>query len=104
MGVLESIDLKQKNYPYRKSFEEFYQRYEIISPIFGTQRYDQMDKGSTDFRQLSSEIIKDTLLGFGSDLYAIGNTKILMRNEIVAVLDRAKGKAVTIFNFLISFL
>ena len=24
MGVLESVDLKQKNYPYRKKYEEFY--------------------------------------------------------------------------------
>jgi myosin heavy subunit len=36
MGVLESIDLKQKNYPFRKSFEEFYAKYELLSPIYGT--------------------------------------------------------------------
>ena len=24
MGVMESVDLKQKNFPFRKKFEEFY--------------------------------------------------------------------------------
>ena len=30
MGVLESVDLKQKNYPFRKKFEEFYAEYELL--------------------------------------------------------------------------
>lgn len=34
MGVLESVDLKQKNFPYRKNYEEFYQRYELLSPLY----------------------------------------------------------------------
>lgn len=50
MGVLESIDVKQKNYPYRKSFEEFYHRYELLSPLYGTMRYENMPKASTDFK------------------------------------------------------
>ncbi len=60
MGVLESIDVKQKNYPFRKSFEEFYQRYELLSPIYGTTRYDNMPKTS-DFRTLCDTILKGSL-------------------------------------------
>mmetsp|Transcript_29119 Transcript_29119/g.28163 ORF Transcript_29119/g.28163 Transcript_29119/m.28163 type:complete len:96 (+) Transcript_29119:1919-2206(+) len=36
MGVLESVSLKQKNFPYRKGFEEFYAKYELLSPLYGT--------------------------------------------------------------------
>jgi myosin heavy subunit len=42
MGVLESVDLKQKNFPFRKKYEEFYARYEILGPLYGTIRYDKM--------------------------------------------------------------
>lgn len=42
MGVLESVDLKQKNFPFRKKYEEFYARYEILGPLYGTVRYDKM--------------------------------------------------------------
>ena len=30
----------------------------------------------------------------GEEYYAVGNTKILMRNEIVAIFEKAKAKAV----------
>jgi myosin heavy subunit len=49
MGVLESVDLKQKNFPYRKNYEEFYSRYELLSPLYGQCRYDNMDKTAYDF-------------------------------------------------------
>lgn len=39
MGVLESVDLKQKNYPFRKKFEEFYAEYELLSPRYAQVRY-----------------------------------------------------------------
>ena len=44
MGVLESVNLKQKNYPFRKKFEEFYADYELLSPEYSRKRYYQMDK------------------------------------------------------------
>jgi myosin heavy subunit len=39
MGVLESVELKQKNFPFRKKFIEFYQEYELLSPRFSTIRF-----------------------------------------------------------------
>jgi len=39
MGVLESVELKQKNFPFRKKFQEFYQEYELLSPRFSAIRY-----------------------------------------------------------------
>lgn len=60
MGVLESVDLKQKNFPYRKYYEDFYARYELLGPIYGQCRYDNMvDKSAYNFRQLSINIVHD---------------------------------------------
>ena len=62
MGVLESVDLKQKNFPFRKKYEEFFARYEILGPLYGTIRYDKMvDKSQYNFREYSIKIIQETL-------------------------------------------
>jgi myosin heavy subunit len=42
MGVLESIKVKQENFPYRKKYEEFYRIYELLSPAYAEGRYDLM--------------------------------------------------------------
>ena len=39
MGVMESVALKQKNFPFRKKFEDFYAEYEILSPRYAQVRY-----------------------------------------------------------------
>lgn len=58
MGVLESVDLKQKNFPYRKYYDEFYHRYEILSPLYGSCRYHNMtDKSRYNFRELTIGIV-----------------------------------------------
>lgn len=56
-----------------------------------------MNRAVMDFRTLSCNILNETLQGIGGDLYALGNSKILMMNEIVAVLERAKVKAVRFY-------
>ena len=63
MGVLESVDLKQKNYPFRKKFEEFYAEYELLSPRYAQVRYYQMNKASEDFKAHVVEIFALCLLG-----------------------------------------
>ena len=93
MGVLESVDLKQKNYPFRKKFEEFYADYELLSPRFATVRYYQMDKQAEDFRAHVAQIFDQCLLGLGKDLYAIGNSKVLLQPQIKQVLDKCMEKA-----------
>ena len=40
----------QKNFPFRKKFEEFYAEYELLSPHYAVERYYQMDKASVDFK------------------------------------------------------
>lgn len=42
MGVLESIKVKQENFPYRKKYEDFYKIYELLSPAYVEGKYDLM--------------------------------------------------------------
>jgi hypothetical protein len=40
-------------------------------------------------------ILNDALRGFGQEYYAVGKSKILMMTEVVALLEKAKAKAVS---------
>jgi hypothetical protein len=51
-----------------------------------------MDKSRFHFRDLSVNIVKDTLKENCKEYYALGNTKILMMLEVVALLDKAVQK------------
>ena len=98
MGVLESVDLKQKNFPYRKYYEEFYQKYEMLGPLYGSCRYDNMtDKSKYNFRELAIGIVTDQLKQHCKEYYALGRNKIFMMLEVVALLDKAMWKAVSSF-------
>ena len=44
MGVLESIRVKQENYPYRFKFEDFYRKYELLSSHYSEGRYDLLSE------------------------------------------------------------
>ena len=93
MGVLESVELKQKNFPFRKKFEEFYAEFELLSPRFAQVRYMQMDKNSEDFEGMSKKIVTESMKGLAADFYALGNTKILMMPEVKDILMQCKAKA-----------
>ena len=61
MGVLESIKVKQENFPYRKKYEEFYRIYELLSPAYVNGRYDMMsenERATKDWNKLSKEIVE----------------------------------------------
>jgi myosin heavy subunit len=56
MGVLESIKVKQENFPYRKKYEDFYRIYELLSPAYVEGRYDLMsaaEKSSKKWDELA---------------------------------------------------
>ena len=44
MGVLESIKVKQVNFPRRMKYAEFYKEYELLSPAYGKGRYDLLSE------------------------------------------------------------
>lgn len=61
MGVLESISVKQENFPYRKKYEDFYRQYELLSPAYSEGRYDMMSestKDSKNWKELSEQIME----------------------------------------------
>lgn len=107
MGVLESIKVKQVNFPYRKKHAEFYKLYELLSPAYGEGRYDllsESEKASRNWKQLSEEIVKRVFSPLNKEhldmifpkLCAFGTTKILKMGEVKQVLDESKAKAVSI--------
>jgi myosin heavy subunit len=52
---------------------------------------------NSDYKQYSKVILDELFRGRGCDeLFAVGKTKILMRNELVGLLEKAKAKAVSI--------
>ena len=93
MGVLESIEVKQKNYPYRRKFNEFYHRYEDLCPSTASQRYHTLEEAGADFRKLSEEILQCTFRGLADGLFAFGHQKVFLKNELVQVLEKARFKA-----------
>jgi len=93
MGVLESIEVKQKNFPFRRKFNEFYHRYEDLCSISSSKRYDMLIGENADFKQLCEQVLKETLRDFADELYAFGHVKIFCKNELILVLEKARSKA-----------
>jgi myosin heavy subunit len=61
MGVLESIKVKQENYPYRKKYEDFYRIYELLSPAYSEGRYKMLteeQKGQKNWKALTEQIME----------------------------------------------
>ena len=98
MGVLESVDLKQKNYPFRKKFEDFYSEFELLSPKYATIRYYQMNRAEEDFESMAKQIMTSSMQGIGGEYYALGRFKILMMPEARTILDKCKDKAALLRN------
>lgn len=63
MGVLESIKVKQINYPYRRAYKDFYERYEQLCSISATKRFDILVKEGADFEALTWRLLEETLQG-----------------------------------------
>ena len=60
MGVLESISVKQENFPFRKKYEDFYKQYELLSPAYSEGRYDMMSESTRDsknWKELTEQIM-----------------------------------------------
>ena len=93
MGVLESIKVKQENFPYRKKYEDFYRIYELLSPKYVEGTYDLMSpqvRSQKNWDELSSEIMARVFKPLEKSEYekyfALGKTKILKMGETRAVL------------------
>ncbi|XP_067437018.1 myosin-9a isoform X1 [Thunnus thynnus] len=91
-GVLEGIRICRQGFPNRIVFQEFRQRYEILTP-------NSIPKGFMDGKQACVLMIK--ALELDSNLYRIGQSKVFFRAGVLAHLEEERDMKIT--DVIISF-
>ncbi|XP_013864338.1 myosin-9 isoform X2 [Austrofundulus limnaeus] len=91
-GVLEGIRICRQGFPNRIVFQEFRQRYEILTP-------NAIPKGFMDGKQACVLMIK--ALELDSNLYRIGQSKVFFRAGVLAHLEEERDMKIT--DIIISF-
>ncbi|KAM4720712.1 myosin-9 [Rhinophrynus dorsalis] len=91
-GVLEGIRICRQGFPNRVVFQEFRQRYEILTP-------NAIPKAFMDGKQACVLMIK--ALELDSNLYRIGQSKVFFRAGVLAHLEEERDLKITdvIINF-----
>uniref|UniRef100_A0A7N6AH61 Myosin, heavy chain 9a, non-muscle n=1 Tax=Anabas testudineus TaxID=64144 RepID=A0A7N6AH61_ANATE len=91
-GVLEGIRICRQGFPNRIVFQEFRQRYEILTP-------NAIPKGFMDGKQACVRMIK--ALELDPNLYRIGQSKVFFRAGVLAHLEEERDMKITdvIINF-----
>ncbi|XP_044734000.1 myosin heavy chain, non-muscle isoform X1 [Chrysoperla carnea] len=80
-GVLEGIRICRQGFPNRIPFQEFRQRYELLTP-------DVISKGFMDGKKACQKMIET--LELDSNLYRIGQSKIFFRAGVLAHLEEER--------------
>ncbi|XP_065815832.1 myosin-9-like [Labrus bergylta] len=91
-GVLEGIRICRQGFPNRIVFQEFRQRYEILTP-------NAIPKGFMDGKQACELMIK--ALELDPNLYRIGQSKVFFRAGVLAHLEEERDMKIT--DVIISF-
>uniref|UniRef100_A0A3Q1CF56 Myosin-9 n=1 Tax=Amphiprion ocellaris TaxID=80972 RepID=A0A3Q1CF56_AMPOC len=91
-GVLEGIRICRQGFPNRIVFQEFRQRYEILTP-------NAIPKGFMDGKQACVLMIK--ALELDPNLYRIGQSKVFFRAGVLAQLEEERDMKIT--DVIISF-
>ncbi|XP_074873864.1 myosin-10-like isoform X4 [Carettochelys insculpta] len=91
-GVLEGIRICRQGFPNRIVFQEFRQRYEILTP-------NAIPKGFMDGKQACELMIKS--LELDTNLYRIGQSKIFFRAGVLAHLEEERDLKIT--DIIVSF-
>ncbi|XP_060774526.1 myosin-10 isoform X2 [Neoarius graeffei] len=85
-GVLEGIRICRQGFPNRIIFQEFRQRYEILTP-------NAIPKGFMDGKQACERMIQ--ALELDPNLYRIGQSKIFFRTGVLAHLEEERDLKIT---------
>ncbi|XP_033826509.1 myosin-10 isoform X1 [Periophthalmus magnuspinnatus] len=85
-GVLEGIRICRQGFPNRIVFQEFRQRYEILTP-------NSIPKGFMDGKQACERMIQ--ALELDCNLYRIGQSKIFFRAGVLAHLEEERDLKIT---------
>ncbi|KAG5853835.1 hypothetical protein ANANG_G00030750 [Anguilla anguilla] len=91
-GVLEGIRICRQGFPNRIVFQEFRQRYEILTP-------NAIPKGFMDGKQACALMIK--ALELDPNLFRIGQSKVFFRAGVLAHLEEERDMKIT--DVIISF-
>ncbi|XP_032092817.1 myosin-10-like isoform X2 [Thamnophis elegans] len=91
-GVLEGIRICRQGFPNRIIFQEFRQRYEILTP-------NAIPKGFMDGKQACERMIR--ALELDPNLYRIGQSKIFFRAGVLAHLEEERDLKIT--DIIVSF-
>ncbi|XP_044844690.1 myosin-10-like [Mauremys mutica] len=91
-GVLEGIRICRQGFPNRIIFQEFRQRYEILTS-------NAIPKGFMDGKQACERMIK--ALELDANLYRIGQSKIFFRAGVLAHLEEERDLKIT--DIIVSF-
>ncbi|XP_030638194.1 myosin-10 isoform X2 [Chanos chanos] len=85
-GVLEGIRICRQGFPNRIVFQEFRQRYEILTP-------NAIPKGFMDGKQACERMIQ--ALELDANLFRIGQSKIFFRTGVLAHLEEERDLKIT---------
>nr|CDS26132.2 myosin heavy chain non muscle [Hymenolepis microstoma] len=85
-GVLEGIRICRQGFPSRVPFQEFRQRYEILTP-------DLISKGYMDGRKAAELMVQR--LEMSPELYRIGQSKIFFKAGVLAQLEEDRDLRLT---------
>ncbi|XP_067115240.1 myosin-9-like [Osmerus mordax] len=85
-GVLEGIRICRQGFPNRVVFQEFRQRYEILTP-------NSIPKGFMDGKQACVLMIK--ALELDSNLFRVGQSKVFFRAGVLAHLEEERDLKIT---------
>ncbi|VDL58664.1 unnamed protein product, partial [Hymenolepis diminuta] len=85
-GVLEGIRICRQGFPSRVPFQEFRQRYEILTP-------DLISKGYMDGRKATELMVQR--LEMDAELYRIGQSKIFFKAGVLAQLEEDRDLRLT---------
>jgi myosin heavy subunit len=83
--VLDSLKVRKKNYPIRRPYQGFYQKFGDMTknPCFP-----DLVASKADFRKLTEQMFKDTMPEIGPDLVLFGKSRIFIRLEAMPKIER----------------
>ena len=102
MGVLDTIKIRRINYPNRKLYKQFYERYEFLCSKSMEKPIKILIKENADFKALSETIFKEQFNNLGKDFYLFGSTRMFMKNEIFGALEEGRNRAMKVKNLAIA--
>ena len=84
-GIIETIKISAAGYPARWSFEEFFSRYRLLNVRIE-------NAVSSDYRELSTELLKGQVDYLRDGEYQVGKTQIFLRAGILAKLEKIRSQ------------